>query len=140
MSILATIALLALALLAGSMAFFSFVVAPLVFARLEPATAGRFIRELFPWYYAVVIGLSLVAAAALAPLLPVAALACGVVLIAGVFARQWLMPAINASSDRIRGNPAARARFRRLHGLSVAINAVQLLLVFAALVALALSA
>lgn len=50
MSILATISLIALALLAGSMAFFSFVVAPLVFARLEPATAGRFIRELFPWY------------------------------------------------------------------------------------------
>ena len=37
----------------GSMLFFSFVMAPLIFTQLDEATAGRFIRAVFPWYYAI---------------------------------------------------------------------------------------
>ena len=47
----------------GSMLFFSCVVAPLVFIELDAAAASRFIRRLFPWYYAVVGALALIGAA-----------------------------------------------------------------------------
>ena len=33
------------------MIFFSFVMAPLIFTKLEGEVAGRFIRAVFPWYY-----------------------------------------------------------------------------------------
>ena len=45
-------------LLAGSMLFFSFVMAPLIFIKLEIREAGKFVRAVFPWYYLVVIALS----------------------------------------------------------------------------------
>ena len=58
--------IVAVASLFGSMLFFSCIVAPLVFVELEAATAGRFIRRLFPWYYAVVGGLALLSAVCMA--------------------------------------------------------------------------
>ena len=69
--ILAVTGLLAAAGVFGSMLFFSAVVAPLVFIRLEAATAGQFIRGLFPSYYLFVLALAAIAAAATAsPILP----------------------------------------------------------------------
>ena len=53
--------LFATALLFGSMVFFSAVMAPLVFTKLDAETAGRFIRQVFPWYYLTVITLAAVA-------------------------------------------------------------------------------
>ena len=47
-------------------------------------------------------------------------------------ARQILMPAINAARDA-----GAKLRFDRLHGLSVALNMVQLVAVIVVLVRLA---
>jgi len=55
------IAGLALAVAFGGMTFFSAVVAPLVFVKLPAATAGGFIRELFPWYYLTLGAVSLIA-------------------------------------------------------------------------------
>ncbi len=86
----------------------------------------------------MIIGLALATTACLALSHPVAAAVTGAVLVAGVLARQWLLPAINASRDRTQpGDAAARSRFARLHGLSVAINAVQIVLVLGVLVRLA---
>ena len=70
--ILAVTALLAAAGVFGAMLFFSAVVAPLVFIRLEAATAGRFIRGLFPWYDLFVLCLAAIAAAAIAAVDPLA--------------------------------------------------------------------
>jgi len=120
------VALLATAALLGSMGFFSFVVAPLVFLRLEPAVAGRFIRALFPWYYAVVIALALIAALALVGT-PLDAAIMGAIAAGGAISRQALMPRINRHRDRmLRGEGGSGARFQRLHRASVAINALQL--------------
>jgi hypothetical protein len=45
-----------------------------------------------------------------------------------VFARQVLMPRINAARDlQLQGNAEAKRRFGRLHGISVALNFVQLI-------------
>lgn len=123
--------------LAGSMLFFAFVVAPTVFRALPGEQAGPFLRALFPRYY--LWGL---VAALLATLLaqfagagvPVVA-ACATVTVLFVFARQTLMPAINRARLRqLDGDAAAAARFRRLHGFSVLVNGLQLLLLAAATV------
>lgn len=115
-------------ILLGAMVFFSGVMAPLIFTKLEADVAGRFIRQVFPWYYLTVITLGSLAALAVAFLRPADALAMACVALAGVIARQSLMPSINRARDAIlAGEPAAEKRFSRLHRLSVWINALQII-------------
>ncbi len=136
--VLDVVGLLAVATLFGSMAFFSFVVAPLIFVKLEGASAGRFLRGFFPWYYLIVGLLSLLALAALATLRPIEATALGLIALGAVVSRQILMPRINRHRDRmLEGIPAAERGFNRLHRLSVWINGTQLLAAFVVLLRLA---
>lgn len=115
------VALLLVATLFGGMMLYSFGFAPMVFSALPGAEAGRFIRAAFPWYY-----LFIIATAALGGLVLLArdrvggGLVLGVALVA-VYARQGLMPMINRARDA-----GETARFGRLHGLSVALNFVQI--------------
>lgn len=136
------LAILALALSFGGMTFFSAVVAPLVFAKLPAETAGSFIRSVFPWYYLTMGTTTLIAFLLL--LLSSgerhgwATLFAGIALAGFVFARQVLMPVINRARDaELAGDTAAGRRFRRLHGLSVLLNAAQWLAVLGALVLVA---
>jgi hypothetical protein len=121
---------LTLALAFGGMTFFSAVMAPLVFTKLPFDTAGAFIRQVFPWYY-----LTIGAVSALAAVLLLIGQAYGVALLAAVtalgfgYARQILMPKINAARDA-----GEEARFNRLHRFSVIINGAQWLMIAAALV------
>lgn len=122
------IGLFATSLLLGAMVFFSAVMAPLIFTKLEAAAAGRFIRQVFPWYYLTVIVLSGLAALAWLAFRPVDALVLAGVTIAAGFARQVLMPRINRARDAAgAGDVTAGSRFARLHRLSVWINALQIL-------------
>jgi hypothetical protein len=123
-------ALLLVATLFGGMMLYSFGFAPLVFKTLDAATAGHMLRTAFPWYYLFVIvaaglaGITLLSSASrmgLGQLMLVIAAAA-------VYARQVLMPQINAARDASPGtSTAARGRFARLHGLSVLINFLQLI-------------
>jgi hypothetical protein len=125
--------LLALGLVLGGMGVFSFLVAPLSFRILPEADAGRLMRGLFPWYYAFVIGAAALAVVSCIGHGPVPSKLMVVVALLGVFARQWLMPRINGFRDRqMAGDAAAGVWFGRAHGLSVAINFVQLGLTLAA--------
>ena len=45
----------------GIMIFFSFVVAPVTFTSLNEENARKFIRKIFPYYYNVNLGISIVA-------------------------------------------------------------------------------
>tara|TARA_A100001037_G_scaffold56671_1_gene48976 strand:- start:17520 stop:17951 length:432 start_codon:yes stop_codon:yes gene_type:complete len=131
--------MIAVASLFGSMLFFSCVVAPLVFVELDAATAGRLIRRLFPWYYAVVGALALIGAACFAAGRPADALVMTLVLSGAVLSRQVLMPRINRHRDRMLGGDAtAETPFERLHRLSVWINGAQLLAALVVLIRLAL--
>ena len=131
--------IVAVASLFGSMLFFSCIVAPLVFVELEAATAGRFIRRLFPWYYAVVGGLALLSAVCMAGGRSLDAIVMTLVLLGAVLSRQILMPRINRYRDRmVAGDAAAEAPFERLHKVSVWINGVQLLAALTVLIRLAL--
>jgi hypothetical protein len=132
-------AVLALAVTFGGMTFFSAVVAPLVFRKLPPPIAGGFIRGLFPWYYLTMGATTLVALLLLLPgargIQGWAALLTAAVLFGFVFARQVLMPMINRARDAdLAGEIGAARRFKRLHRLSVVVNASQWLAALAALV------
>lgn len=133
--------LLLLAVLAGSMVFFSFVMAPLIFIKLEAPVAARFIRAVFPWYYLVIIVLAAASALLLAADSLLLALVMGAVAIVGVYLRLWLMPRINHWRDKSKtGDDAAQARFDAGHRFSVWLNGVQLLAVLAVLILFVLSA
>ena len=112
------IALLTTALLFGGMILYSFGFAAFVFNALPAETAGPLIRRAFPHFYLFVLGTSVTAAA----LAAIALNWTSVILLASIaattiFARQVLMPAINAATDT-----GQKTRFKRLHGLSVLIT------------------
>jgi hypothetical protein len=120
------------------MLFFSFVMAPLIFAQLDEATAGRFIRAVFPWYYVILGVLSLLAGLFMFVSAPLeAGVMLGVASLAMV-SRQVLMPRINRLRDQARGGDTrADSQFNQLHRLSVVINMVQLIGVTLVLILLA---
>jgi hypothetical protein len=136
-----SVALFATALLLGGMFMFAAVVAPMVFRVLEPAAAGRFLRRFFPAYYVYCAGLAGAAAFAFVPLAWEAAIVMAVVAFGFVFARQGLMPRINAYRDaELAGDPLAAKPFARLHSTSVAINIAQMAFTGAVLVGFSLGA
>ncbi len=125
----AVVGLLALAALAGGMAFFGAIVAPLVFRTLEPPDSGRFIRAIFPHYYRFVFIAAALAAIGLSPIAPW----CAAVLALTALTTLWLwlslMPRINALRES-----GADAAFSRAHRLSVLVNQAGLLIAVAVLV------
>ena len=136
---LSTLTFVASAALLGGMLYFALGFAPLVFKRLPAETAARFIRAVFPVYYAMGAGTALLATLLLLPTGRWAALALAAAVAAGfLVARFVLMPAVNAARDRgLAGDAAANRRFARLHGGSVALNGAQALASVGVLVLLA---
>lgn len=124
------LALASTAALWGAMLGFAFFFAPLVFIKLPGETAGGFIRAVFPFYYLMLLGLTALAALGFALLDPLRAAALGVSVLATIYARQLLMPAINRHRDAsLAGDAGAAKTFDLLHRLSVVINFVQLAVV-----------
>ncbi|MBC7779278.1 MAG: DUF4149 domain-containing protein [Proteobacteria bacterium] len=119
---------LAIAATLGAMVFFSAFITPLVFIRLNPQIAARFIRALFPWYYAFGVIGSGSAALLCAAHAPIASALTFVVCLAFIVARQALLPAINAARDAAMSDSTIARRFERLHRASVALNVLQMLL------------
>jgi uncharacterized membrane protein YhaH (DUF805 family) len=120
-------ALLSTAALFGGMLAYSFGFAPMMFKALPPDVAGRTLRQAFPWYYLFVIVVAAASAALLFALDPLSAAIMAAVAVVAVYARQGLMPMINAARDRqLGGDASAKAAFGRLHGASVLINFAQL--------------
>lgn len=115
------VAVLLGATLFGGMVFFSFGFAPVLFAQLPLERVRPLLRGTFPYYYLVIIGLSGLCTFAAASVDPIAASLLGAIALSTVYARQILMGQINAATDR--GDQGA---FKRLHGLSVAIQLVQI--------------
>ena len=133
-NILQGIATVITGLLAGSMLFFSFVMAPLIFIKLEIREAGKFVRAVFPWYYPVVIALSGLGGIALVAIAPLNASLLFLVTISAIYCRQSLMPSINDHRDRSNtGKELANKIFNKLHRRSEVINGLQLLAAMAVL-------
>ncbi len=133
-NILQGIATVITGLLAGSMLFFSFVMAPLIFIKLEIREAGKFVRAVFPWYYLVVIALSGLGGIALVAIAPLNASLLFLVTISAIYCRQSLMPSINDHRDRSNSSEeVANKIFNKLHRRSEIINGLQLLATMAVL-------
>ncbi|WP_281968361.1 DUF4149 domain-containing protein [Roseovarius nanhaiticus] len=110
-------ALLATSLLFGGMMLYSFGFAAFLFTALPPDVAGTALRRAFPHFYLFVMGSAAVSAALVWPSDELSAAILGVIALSTWPTRQILMPAINAATDS-----GAKARFKLLHGLSVAIS------------------
>lgn len=119
--------------LVGSMLFFAFTVAPTVFRALPAEHAGSFLRAFFPNYYLWGLIVALITAALAMATSATVAVACLLVALLFVFARQSLMPRINLARDQeSEGITGATKRFKVLHLWSVLINGFQMLVLLAA--------
>ncbi len=113
------------AMILGIMLFFSFVIAPVVFTTLDEDNARKFIRRIFPFYYNVNLGISLII---LLTFVFLNNLGIGFYLILAIsllFATSnyLLMPLINKYRDEKQDK-----KFKFSHSMSVIINFVQMIL------------
>ena len=136
---------LAMAAMVGSIVFFSFVVAPIIFRVLGAESGGRFVRALFPRYYlwGAIAGAIALPAFVAGPLCfpeyrgigvgiqAAVLLGCTLIMLYG---GNSLVPQINRARD---AGSSAHDRFVRLHRRSVVLNlavvvgGVMLLIAFA---------
>ena len=108
----------------GIMLFFSFVLAPVLFTTLDEENARLFIRKIFPFYYNVNLGISLI--------ILLIFIAQGkflidfylilVVTILFAISNYFLIPLINKYRDEKQD-----AKFRYSHFISVVINFIQMI-------------
>lgn len=116
------VALLTTSLLFGGMVLFSFGFAAFVFNALPAKTAGGLIRQAFPWFYLFVLVTSALAAVVAAWGDTVSGIILAIIAVTTVFARQVLMPAINAATDTGR-----RTTFQILHTASVVLTGAHII-------------
>jgi hypothetical protein len=137
--------LVALTAWVGSILFFSFGVAPILFPVLGAESGGKFVRALFPRYYlwGAICGAVALPAFVAGPLCfpeyrgprvgvqALALLGCTLIML---YAGNALVPQINRARDE---GPAGHERFVRLHRRSVGLNALVLVVGLGLLVAFA---
>ena len=112
------------AMILGIMLFFSFVIAPVVFTTLDEDNARKFIRKIFPFYYNVNLGLSLIVLLTFLFLSKLGLDFYLILVITLLFATSnyLLMPLINKYRDEKKDK-----KFKYSHFISVVINFVQML-------------
>jgi len=115
----------------GIMLFFSFVIAPVVFTTLDEENARKFIRRIFPFYYNVNLGISIIVLIILFLLNKFGTDFYLILVIAILFATSnyLLMPLINKFRDEKQDK-----KFKYSHFVSVAINFIQMALLILILI------
>jgi len=137
--------LIALTVWVGSILFFSFGVAPIIFTVLGSENGGKFVRALFPTYFAwgAIAGAIALPAFVAVPLCypEYRGSSVGIqsLLILGgtlimLYAGNSLTPAINAARD---AGFEGQVRFKKLHQRSVRLNALVLIIGLGLLIAFA---
>ena len=113
-----------IAMILGIMLFFSFVIAPVVFTTLDEDNARKFIRRIFPFYYNVNLGISLIVLLAFVFLSKSGIDFYLILAIAILFflSNYLLMPLINKFKDEKQDK-----KFKYSHFISVVINFVQMI-------------
>ena len=107
------------------MLFFSFVVAPVVFTTLDEENARKFIRRIFPYYYNVNLGISLLVLLILLFTSNFEIKFYLILVVAILFAisNYLLMPMINKFRDENQDK-----KFKYSHLISVIFNFIQILI------------
>ena len=115
----------------GIMLFFSFVVAPVTFTSLNEENARKFIRKIFPYYYNVNLGISILAILIFVFFKTFTLDFFLILSIALLFAlsNYVLMPLINKFRDNNQDK-----NFKISHSISVVINFVQMILLIIILI------
>ena len=108
----------------GIMLFFSFVIAPVVFTTLDEENARKFIRRIFPFYYNVNLGISLIVLVIFLLLSKFGIDFYLILAISLLFATSnyLLMPLINKYRDEKQDK-----KFKYSHFMSVVINFIQMI-------------
>jgi hypothetical protein len=116
----------------GIMLFFSFVIAPTVFKFLPTTESGPYIRKLFPIYYIInaVLALGSLIAIISLQVFNIIFYANTINLFLFALCYFYLMPTIN--KQKTKNN----RKFKILHGSSVAINLIQIILLISVTVIL----
>ena len=119
------------AMILGIMLFFSFVVAPVVFTTLDEKNASKFIRRVFPFYYNINLGISLIVLIIFLILNKYGVEFYLILLISILFATSnyLLMPLINKYRDEKQ-----HKNFKYTHFISVIINFIQMIVLIFILV------
>ena len=113
-----------LAISLGTMIFFSFVLAPMIFKILDAENASKFVRKIFPYYYFVNL-IFLTIATVIFFFISSLGIDFYITLalaLSFIFAQFLLMPLINKLKDNNQ-----EKKFKYAHGLSVLINFVQMI-------------
>ena len=112
------------AMILGIMLFFSFVIAPVVFATLDENNARKFIRRIFPFYYNVNLGISFIVLITFILLSKIGVDFYLILAITLLFAisNYLLMPLINKYRDEKQDK-----KFKYSHFISVLINFIQMI-------------
>ena len=108
----------------GIMLFFSFVIAPVVFTTLDEENARKFIRRIFPFYYNVNLGISLIVLVIFLLLskFGIDFYLILVITLLFVTSNYLLMPLINKYRDEKQDK-----KFKYSHFMSVVINFIQMI-------------
>ncbi len=106
---------LAIATTLGATLFLSACIAPLIRLRLQADIAARLLRALRPAHHACAAGGSALGAILCAGNAPAAAALSFAAFLGHLFARQSLLPAIDAACDAAMADPGAARTYRRLH-------------------------
>ena len=119
------------AMILGIMLFFSFVIAPVVFTTLDEENARKFIRKIFPFYYNVNLGISLIV---LVIFLLLSKFGIDFYLILAITllfttSNYLLMPLINKYRDEKQDK-----KFKYSHFISVVINFIQMIFLLVLLI------
>jgi hypothetical protein len=125
--------LLSLVCWIGSIIFFSFFVAPVVFKNLEREKAGELVGIIFPRYYMVGYVCSVLLLAVLLLNGPAGLKWCawGIMMLGTVSAGLGVNPRAKTLKEKLKfasesEKPDLESRFKTLHSLSVKLNAVVL--------------
>jgi len=116
-----SLAVLLTALLFGGMTLFSFGFAAVLFKVFDAPAARTGIRGTFPFYYLLVIATAFLAGLAALFVNAFASALLFAVALSTTYARQILMVQINAATDS-----DDKSRFKVLHGVSVAVQLIQI--------------
>ena len=113
-----------IAMILGIMLFFSFIIAPVVFTTLDEENARKFIRRIFPFYYNVNLGISLIVLITFLFLSKFGIDFYLILIITLLFATSnyLLMPLINKYRDEKQDK-----KFKYSHFISVVINFIQMI-------------
>lgn len=127
---------LALSLLVGGNVLYTFLATPVVFARFDRDLAGRVVAAMMPWYFGYDLALALIAAVLFGlaagqrtrRAFKASALLLAITAVVAAAVAGWLYPAMLEVRAQVTSfaadapMTAARLAFRRLHGVSSALN------------------